>query len=183
MFPWRKRGRSPFDDFFNFDFDVGEDFQQFREEMERMMEEARKGTGNKPGEGGPFVYGWSMRVGPDGKPHVEKFGNVPAKGGEGAPEITGEREPLTDVIEGDEEIKVIVELPGVDKKDIKLEAGEETLSIAVDSEKRKYGKELLLPAKVLPDTTKANYNNGVLEVTIKRAERKPDKGTRSVKID
>ena len=61
----------------------------------------------------PFVYGFSMRVGPDGKPHIEKFGNTeaspfdmsaraPAGGSSEAP--GGSREPLTDVIEGSETI-------------------------------------------------------------------------------
>jgi len=186
MLPWRKR-RRPFDDFFNFgfdiDFNIGEDFRRIQEEMERMVEEARKGSKVQPGEGGPFVYGWSMRVGPDGKPHVEKFGNIPSGKYESDSEITGEREPLTDVIEGREDVKVIAELPGVEKKDIKLEAGEETLSISVDTKQRKFRKKMELPCKVKPESTKANYNNGVLEVSIQRDEPKKEKKTKHVKIE
>ncbi len=48
---------------------------------------------------------YSMTVGPDGKPHVQEFGNIkPSSSGRGAgftsaglrarPEITAEREPL-----------------------------------------------------------------------------------------
>lgn len=180
MFPWRKR-RGPFDDIFGFDFDLGEDFHRIQEEMERMMEEASKTT-KQPGEAGPFVYGWSMRVGPDGKPHVEKFGNMPGKV-QATGEVADEREPLTDLIEGKEDVKIIVELPGVEKKDIQLEAGEESLSINVDTEKRKYSKDVKLPCKVQPETTKANYNNGVLEVTIQRAEAKKEKKAKKVNIE
>lgn len=184
MFPWRKR-RRPFDDIFGFgfDFDIGEDFQRIQEEMGRMMDEARKASRVQPSEGKPFVYGWSMRVGPDGKPHIEKFGNVPSKTSEGTAEISDEREPLTDVIEGKDDVKVIAELPGVEKKDIKLEAGEESLSIDVDTKQRKYSKDLKLPCKVKPETTKANYNNGVLEVTIQRVESKKEGKIKKVKID
>lgn len=180
MFPWRRR-RNPFDDIFGFDFDIGEDVNRIQEEMERMMEEARK-TAKQPSEAGPFVYGWSMRVGPDGKPHVEKFGNMPGKV-QATGEAADEREPLTDLIEGKEDVKIIVELPGVEKKDIQLEAGEESLSINVDTEKRKYSKDVKLPCKVRPETTKANYNNGVLEVTIQRADAKREKKTKKVKIE
>jgi HSP20 family protein len=124
-----------------------------------------------------------MRVGPDGKPHVEKFGNVSQMGYERPGEKSDEREPLTDVIEGKEDVKVIAELPGVEKKDIDLEAGEDSLLIKVDTAQRKYHKELELPCRILPDTTKANYNNGVLEVSIKRAEPKKDRKARQIKID
>jgi len=187
MFPWKKKSRSPFDDFFGFgfdaDFNIGEDIQRIHEEMERMMEEARKGSKAHTGEGGPFVYGWSMRVGPDGKPHMEKFGNIPPKKHEGVHETSGDREPLTDIIEGKDELKIIAELPGVEKKDIKLEAGEETLSISVDKSQRKFHKKINLPCKIKPETTKANYNNGVLEVSIQRAEKRKEKKIKTVKIE
>jgi len=187
MFPWRKR-QGPFDDPFGFEFgfDFGEDFQRIHEEMERMMEEARKGSKLQPNEFGPFVYGWSMRVGPDGKPHVEKFGNIPGKAGrihEGAAEVSDEREPLTDIVEGTDDVKIMAELPGVEKKDIELEASEDSLSIDVDTPQRKYSKELKLPCKVKPETTKANYNNGVLEVTLQRAESRKDKKIKKIRID
>jgi len=183
MFPWRKRRGGPFDDFFDLGFDFGEEFQRIQEEMQKMMEEARSLSKNPPSQGKPIVYGWSMRVGPDGKPHIEKFGNVPAKTPEGSHHASDEREPLTDVVEGKEEVKVMAELPGVEKKDVKLEAGEHSLYIHVDSRNRKYSKELELPCKVKPDTTKANYNNGVLEVTIKRAEKKKEHKTTKVKVE
>ena len=32
--------------------------------------------GDKVREVGPIVYGYSMTIGPDGKPHVKEFGNV-----------------------------------------------------------------------------------------------------------
>jgi len=122
-----------------------------------------------------------MRVGPDGKPHIEEFGNIPGKR-IGTEEVSMEREPLTDVIEGDKEISVIAELPGVEKKDINLSATEETLEIKVDTPERKYSKEVRLPAKVKAEITKASFKNGVLEVKLKRAKDKKEKGVK-VKIE
>jgi hypothetical protein len=52
--------------------------------------------GGKVREIGPMVYGYSMTVGPDGKPRVREFGNVKSSGrfgGFGRPEISGETEP------------------------------------------------------------------------------------------
>lgn len=172
MFPSKKR-RSPFGGFF-LDFD--EDFRRIGEEMERMMREAQKS--GRFEQNSPFVYGFSMRVGPDGKPVVNEFGNVPR----GKGEKLEEREPLVDVIDKDREVSVIVELPGVDKQDIKLEAKGETLSVKVDAKGRKYSKEIPLPAKVKPDSAKATYKNGVLEVTLQKLAPAVEK-KREIKVE
>jgi HSP20 family protein len=73
------------------------------------------GEGGKVREVGPLVYGYSMTVGPDGKPRIREFGNVkPSRlkhGGFSRPEISGETEPLMDVTTTDKEVKVVVEMP------------------------------------------------------------------------
>ena len=144
MFPRRRKRRpgDPWnflgDDFFS---DVDAEFREMEENMARTFDEFRKMSEKEPQEGGPFVYGFSMRVGPDGKPHIEKFGNVPHVGEEKSLE-TSEREPLTDIIEGEKEISVIAELPGIEKEDINLDVTEDSLSINVDNAARKYHKEL-----------------------------------------
>ena len=177
MLPWRRRRKGFFGDFFG-DFD--EDFSWMEENFSKIFDELRKAPIKKLGEGSPFVYGFSMRVGPDGKPHIEEFGNVPDK--KGVHEITSEREPLTDVIEGDDEVTVIAELPGVEKRDVKLEAEDESLSIKVDTPNRKYSKELALPCKVKTESIRATFNNGILEVKLKRSEKKAKRGV-DVKIE
>lgn len=180
MFPWRRGRRGFFDDFFS---DMDEEFRQMEENMAKVFEEAAKQSDKKPGPGGPFVYGFSMRVGPDGKPKIEEFGNVPGAGMLGSPEEGGGREPLTDVIEGDKEVTVIAELPGIEKKDINLEVAEDSLTIDVDTAERKYHKNLKMPCQVKPDSSKASYKNGVLEVKLKRVEEKKRRGGVNVKID
>ena len=87
------------------------------------------------------------------------------------------REPLVDVVETDDEIKVVAELPGVEKDQIQLYATERGLTISVDTPERKYYKELELPAEVDPSTAKSKYRNGILEVVLKKAPKKP-KGVR-----
>ena len=72
---------------------------------------------------GPLVYGYSMTIGPDGKPKVKEFGNVRSLGRGGgamAPALTAEREPLSDIITTDSDVKVTVEMPGISKHDIKI---------------------------------------------------------------
>ncbi|UCC58347.1 MAG: Hsp20/alpha crystallin family protein, partial [Candidatus Bathyarchaeum sp.] len=136
--------------------------------------------GTKVKSWGPFVYGYSVTVGPDGKPKVREFGNFKAETRMGKPymDVKEKREPLADVMNTDNEVKVFVELPGVEKKDIKLSGTEDKLTISVDTAERKYFKEVELPAKVNLKKATSKYKNGVLDITIpKKKEEKPKSET------
>lgn len=155
------------DDFLEFELE----FERMREEMEKLMEEMMKHISKEDlnrftrlGPGG--VYGFSVRIGPDGKPIVREFGNVKPNKEDVKLFISEEREPLIDVLDGKDNITVIAEVPGVDKKDVKIVLEDRILQIHVESEKRKYRKDLELPASVDAEKASANYNNGVLEIIL-----------------
>ena len=169
-----RRRRNPFD-FFDID---DEDFEKIFEEARRIMEEIfREGISFKSFEPGkPIIHGFSIKIGPDGKPRVQEFGNKPMKTPAGEPMISEEREPLTDIIEGEEEVSITVEIPGVEKEDIDLNVTEDTVEINVDTPERKYHKIIDLPCEVKPRTTKATYKNGVLDIVITRKEKKKTGG-------
>jgi HSP20 family protein len=149
---------------------------------EDLTQERTLPDGTQVKSWGPFVYGYSVTVGPDGKPKVTEFGNLTPETGKETPQagIEEKREPLADVIPADSEVRVIVELPGVEKEDIKLSGTDAKLTISVDTPERKYFKEVELPVKV--DTKKATskYKNGVLDVTIPK---KKEEKTKSEPID
>jgi len=167
----RRRRRTSWDDLFG-SFD--EDFEEMRRRMDALMEGFMDGhIDNTVSQ--PIVYGFSMRVGPDGKPHIQEFGNA-ARGGH----TEASREPLTDIIEEKDRIRVIVELPGVEQEDIQLHVEDRMLDISVDREDRKFSKTLELPSPVDPDSAEASYKNGVLEVTMNKVA--PKKRGRAVKI-
>jgi HSP20 family protein len=42
----------------------------------------------------------------------------------------------------------------------------------VDTPQRKYHKKMEFPCDVIPKTTKATYKNGILDIVIKRKEKK-----------
>jgi len=153
---YRKNGDDWNDLFSSFD----EDLDVMRQRMERLMEAAMQGTGADP-----LVYSPSMRTGDDGCPVVQELGNVPQRGGSDA----SCKEPLTDIVEEGDRIKVIVELPGVDKQDIELRSEGRELNISVDTERKRFCKDLELPCDVRGDSVAAEYRNGVLTVTMAKA--------------
>ena len=150
--------------------------------MDRLMDDMMRRAVEMPKsqEGvSPFVYGFSMSVGQDGKPVIREFGNVqPSARG---PLLKEEREPLVDVMDEGREVVVVTELPGVERDDIRLEATDRSLKIHVDSAKRRYLKELELPHLVNPGTAQATYKNGVLEVRFAKSDEK--KPTRPIAVE
>ncbi|MBI4743329.1 MAG: Hsp20/alpha crystallin family protein [Actinobacteria bacterium] len=117
-------------------------------------------------EGMKGVFGFSVKTAVGGTPIVEPFGNI-RKTPKG-PIVEEEREPITDVFDEKEDIKVYAEMPGVNEADIKLDLKEDILDISARTGNRKYHKEVLLPAKVNSETLTFSYKNGILEVKIKR---------------
>ena len=141
-----------------------------------LIREKTESDGTVRREIGPIVYGYSVTIGPDGKPVIREFGNV-KKGGAPLKGLTDQREPLVDVVETDRAIRVIAELPGVNKDEIEVTAEGTKLTISVASEEHKFFKELDLPAPVKPDTARSTYNNGILEIVFEK-ESPSGKGVR-----
>lgn len=112
------------------------------------------------------VYGFSVKTMDGGRPVVEQFGNI--KKTPQGPKVEEEREPITDVFDEQDEIRVCAEMPGLDAKDIKLDLKDDILEIIAQTGDRKYRKELLLPVKAKPDNMTSAYRNGILEVKIKK---------------
>ena len=77
----------------------------------------------------------------------------------------------------------MLEIPGIKKEDIKINAYDEKVEIkTADISERKYHKILDLPKQADLETARSTYNNGILEVTFdKKKETKP-KG-KEIKIE
>src|SRR5213593_3584152 len=78
-------------------------------------------------------------------------------------------------------VKVVAELPGVEKSDIALECDGRNLVLKVDTDKHRYYKSLELPVAVDPDTSKASYKNGVLELILRR--KSPGNKAKQIQIE
>nr|AAZ32126.1 molecular chaperone [uncultured euryarchaeote Alv-FOS5] len=162
-----------FDNFFfdrkkrkKFLFDIFDEMERMDKMFEEIFNRSMKDFENiKPGK--PYVYGFSVKIGPDGKPIVEEFGNI--KPEEEKLEIKDEREPITDIIDHGDEVSVIAELPGVDEKEIDVKCDRGKLKINVPG---KFHKEVKM-RNGDPKSLSWRFKNGVLEVNIKR--KKADK--------
>lgn len=184
--------------------DIFGQFDEMRREMERMFEEQFKDIqtrapkelireyqtpeGGKVKEMGPFVYGYTMTVGPDGKPRVREFGNVRSPlagfglGASNRPLISSEREPLADITTTDKEVKTILEMPGVNKENIKINVQDNSVEVKSDDPQRKYYENIDLPPETDTETAKSTYKNGVLEIIFTKKKESKPKG-KDIKVE
>jgi HSP20 family protein len=164
---------------------IAKEFEELSKRApEDLQRERTLPDGTKVQNLGPFVYGYSVTVGPDGKPKVREFGNFKAKTQLGKPHmnVKEKREPLVDVMNADGEVRVIVELPGVEKEDVKLSGTDDKLTISIDTPQRKYFKEVELPAKVDSKKVTSKYKNGVLDIIVPKKKEEKPKGE-TIKIE
>ncbi len=150
--------------------DFFSDFEELEKYMKELTEELMKGF---PGEGffsekgKPLTWGFSFREGENGEPVIREFGNVKRSGGK--PVFSPAKEPLYNVEYGEKEVVVTVELPGVKKSQIGVDAAEGSVKIEVRDRENPYFKEIGLNEKAKPSTAKTKFKNGILEISLKKA--------------
>jgi HSP20 family protein len=95
--------------------------------------------------------------------------------------------PAVNMTEEDSEIKVKVQVPGIKPENIEVEVEEGTLTLSGETIEEtqeekgnflrreiahgKFYRHLHLPANVLPDKAKAEFENGILTVTLPKSEK------------
>jgi HSP20 family protein len=169
-----------FGDFFD---DFGFDFKRMNERMQKIFQRLMKEDVQDFDERGPFVYGFTYRVGPDGKPQFQEFGNVPGPGRMAGRQLEEDvREPITDFNDDKDKVYVTVELPGVSKENIELKISERNITINAKEEDRKYHKSIDLKDRIRTDSASAKFRNGILDIVVNKES--PESGAgKSVKIE
>jgi len=152
----------------------------FDDEFDRLFKKMSRPFGlenvlgefeNAGSSSGPLYYGYTMTVGPDGKPVIQEYGNVRPR----SLSAPNGREPLVDTIvdEKDNVIKLVAEMPGVEKNDIKVVVEGKSVDISAEHGEKKYQVKVPIKDSVDKDSAKATYKNGVLEVSFKRIQPEP----------
>lgn len=203
----RKNRRYPFISDMNDWFDI--DLENIMNEMDAMMRSNLED--HEDFQGKPVYYGYSVKIGPDGIPHIKEWGN--ARSGREqldtkacscpAPDVghvtnsTSSAQTVPDA-EGEEgegpytcsmfddnknELKIHADIPGISKSDIELELRDNKLILNARTENRYYHKEIPIDHEIESKDIKANYNNGVLEITLKCKKEVKDKKAEKIKID
>ena len=159
--------------------DIDAFYKKLTEKMFRQMEEIDKAiqSGRLQGE-------WDVR--PIEKPGVRGYVaqgrfqlgeplTVPKQA------LDETREPLTDVFEDKEHVKLYIELPGVDKDDIQLNV----TATQAEIKAKNFYKTIDLPSRNVEfEKAAANYKNGVLEVLIpKKKTAVSDEKKTTIKIE
>lgn len=142
-------------------FDIGDIFEDFKENGSTT---------------GPFYYGYTMTVGPNGKPVVREYGNVKP----GLLPSADTREPIVDAIVDEKEklVKLVAEIPGVEKTDVKILVEDKIVDISAEHGSKKYHARVPIKYKVDENSAKASYKNGILELVFKLIEDEKPKGKR-----
>jgi HSP20 family protein len=176
-FPFERKEK-PGDDWFKEPFE--EMIKRFDETLPPEFNDLVKEESTPEGTArryGPFVYGFSYTAEPGKEPVFREFGNIrPSHKGI---EPSAGREPLVDVMDEKDSYKIFIELPGVDKENVKLDVAEDSVEISTKDE-RKFYKMIYLESTVDPDSAKASYKNGVLTMELQKMEQRKGK---EVKID
>ncbi len=97
---------------------------------------------------------------------------------------TSIREPLMNIKDEGNALRLKFEIPGVKKEDISVHLTENTIEIIAGRKKIKekktgrsyfaeYGEQFfqtyrILPEKVIPESAKAKYKDGILEIIVKK---------------
>ena len=123
---------------------------------------------------GPIFYGYTMTIGPDGKPSVQQYGNVKPD----RSSVSDAREAIVDTIVDEKEkvVKLIAEMPGVEKSDVKIVVENKIINLSAKHDKKKYHVKIPLQHKIDENSAKASYKNGILQIVFKLIEEKKPKG-------
>jgi len=106
--------------------------------------------------------------------------------------------PAVNIMEDEKHFGLDLAIPGIDKKDLKIDINEDVLTISSESKsesegnregyKRKefsytsFSRSFYIPENVNRDKIEARYKDGVLSVSLPKQEEEKSKITREVKI-
>ncbi len=156
-----------------FDSEINRIFKQMSNSFFNIDDICEDFKGNDS-DSGSCCYGYTMTVGPDGKPIVKEFGNVKPS----LSPTSDTREPLVDIIVDEKEkvVKLVAEMPGVEKTDVKVVVENKIVDLSAEHDEKKYHVKVPIQHKVDENSVKASYKNGILQIIFKLVEEEKPTG-------
>jgi HSP20 family protein len=154
------------------------EFERLFEDISQTMDRMRALSGLTP-ESMPLSYSYRVEIDQGGRRKVtERYEDRTAL----SEAVAESDEPLVDVLDQGDEVRVIMQIPGASKEDVGLEFEDRSLLVKVERASRPLLREVPLPCAVVPSSAVAESRNGVLEVCLKKQSvRQRDR--RKVKAD
>jgi HSP20 family molecular chaperone IbpA len=78
--------------------------------------------------------------------------------------------PEIEVFENDDTVFITLDAGYLNEGDIKLEVDEETVSVHIDNKHLRFFKKINLPSKVNLKSIMKKFKNGVLDVSVEKAD-------------
>jgi HSP20 family protein len=124
---------------------------------------------DKQGREVNFRYGVRVRTLNEGRDvRVEPFGNLKRDERTGEATFQEVREPVCDIFEEDDHVKLVLEMPGISESDVTLDVQGDVMTISAERNGKRYRKEVLLPAALECSKMSVACNNGLVEVRCMR---------------
>lgn len=134
--------------------------------VDGLFEDTKSNLGS-----GPYYYGYTLTIGPNGKPIIKEYGNVKP----GLLLTSNTKEPLIDKITNTNAIKLVTEMPGLDKKDIKITMEENKIQIKGEKGEKRYCVDTTIEENIDKNSGTAKYTNGILEIKFNLINKPPTK--------
>ncbi len=144
------------------DDDIFAEFERLFEDIRQRMDLMRAQSGLTP-ESMPLSYSYRVVIDQDGQRKVtERYDDRTVRNKVAA----DDDEPLVDVLDQEDKVRVIMHLPGASKEDIDLEFKDGSMLVKVGNASRSMVREVPLPCAVVPSSAVTECRNGVLEVCL-----------------
>jgi len=142
--------------------DIDSFFDEIFKEFERMLRSFMSGAV----EGGPIIRGFSVTIGPDGRPIFREFGPAGARTVEPVRERGEEVE--ADVVDAGDHYEVIADMPGLSEEDIDVRIEGRRMVIKGRGKDKAYFRVVELPEDASEIIEEKRYVNGVLTVKVRK---------------
>ena len=167
------------------------EYTRYSDIPKKLPRKYKKSKGGNPRKVRPVVYDHAVSiVGPNSsRPQLKEFDNIRSLSSDGNDydnnsinsddkcefQVTSPKReaPLVDIITSSKEVKIVVEMRLVNKKDIKVKAYDGYVKIcATNTQGGKYHRIIDIPSNVDLRSGKSTYRNGILEIVFSKRRKR-----------